>query len=603
MRIFGRVVLWVFAVFGFLSLAVTTILVIGLYELGTHLRNARISGPSGQVAERVDDGTVLTIDLERPVTEAAPPELGFVFEGNTTPFTTLLSAIKRAGGDSRVKGMVVRAGSVGVGLAEAQELRDVIKDFRARGKFAYAYGDSFGEIAGGTGPYYVASAFDEIWLQPTGSLALTGIASQIPFFKGTLDKLGITPEFERRGEYKTAATEFTETKLLDSDRAAMDGLVHSIYDQIVAGIGDGRKLSVDEVKALIDGGPYTGDEALAKHLVDHIGYLDEAEDAAKRKAGGELVAAQRYLELTGAASGTTAPNASLGLIRAVGEIVGGRSDDNPFAESNNAAADTLVRAFDEAVKDDDVKAIVFRIESPGGSEVASETIWRAVKKAKEAGKPVIVSMADVAASGGYYIATPADKIVAEPTTITGSIGVFSGKFVTTGLWNLLGVSWDTVSVGKNATMAGSLAPFTPEQKQRFAALTDVAYKQFLTRVADGRHMDVAAVDAIAKGRVWTGVQAKERGLVDELGGLDEAVRLAKAAAHLPKDEKALLKPFPARRNPFEALFRGLAGSDGPGQAMADLKRLAELGRVLERLDAATAPMTDNARMRPMEIKD
>ena len=291
----------------------------------------------------------------------------------------------------------------------------------------------------------------------------------------------------------------------------------------------------------------------------------------------------------------------MALIRAVGTISGGSSDDNPFQDSGKAGADTIARAFDEAVRDPSVKAILFRIESPGGSEVASETIWRAVKRAQQAGKPVIVSMADVAASGGYYIAAPADKIVAEPMTLTGSIGVFSGKFVLAGLWDKLGVSWDSVSAGRNAEMGGSLAPFTPEQRQRFVTLTDVAYKSFLTRVADGRHMPTTAVDAIARGRVWTGVQAKEHGLVDELGGIDAAFRLAKQAAHLG-DQLVAVKNFPHRRSPIQTLVKGLAGADGAGQALAALDRLAALEPVLRRLEAVT-PAVGDVTMRPIDLRD
>jgi protease-4 len=596
-----RVVLWIFAIIGVAATLVTILLVIGLVALSSRIRTTASLG--GKASEHLSDSMILTLDLDKPISEAAPQGFDFAFDGGRTPFVSLLGALERASADPRVKGLVARTGGATLGLAEAEEFRDVVKTFRSKGKFAFAFADSFGDLSGGTRPYYLASGFDEIWLQPAGSLALTGIASQIPFFKGTLDRLGVTAEFERRGEFKSAATQFTDAKLPDTDRAAMDGLVHSIYDQIVQGIGDGRKLAEADVKSAIDGGPYSGDEALAKHLVDHLGFLDEAEDAAKQRAGGgELVRAQYYLSQT--AHDTPDPDDSVAIIRAVGEITGGSSNENPFEETSSVGADTLVRAFAEAVDDKSVKAILFRIESPGGSEVASETIWRAVRRAQQAGKPVIVSMSDVAASGGYYIAASADKIVAEPLTITGSIGVFAGKFVTAGLWDKIGVSWDTVSIGKNAEFGGSLAPFTPEQHQRFASLIDAAYNEFLGKVADGRHMPAASVDQIARGRVWTGVQAKANGLVDELGGLATAIKLAKQAAHLPTDRKVALKSFPSPKNPLAALLDGFTDTDGPGQVLATLDHLRAIEPLLRELEQEMAPAGGmRARMRPVELAD
>ncbi len=429
------------------------------------------------------------------------------------------------------------------------------------------------------------------------------MASEIPFFKGTFDKLGIQPQFERRGEFKSAATEYTDTKLPATDKAAMTDLVGSIYDQLAAGIAEAKQLQPDQVKSLIDDGPYSAATALERHLVDHLGFQDEAEDAATHRAGNgaRLMSALAFASAT--AGATPASGGNIGYIRAVGLITGGRSDDSPFSDSNNVGADTMVRAFDEAVRDSAIKSIVFRIESPGGSETASETIWRAVKRAQQAGKPVIVSMADEAASGGYYIAAPADKIVAEPLTLTGSIGVFGGKFVTANLWNTLGVSWDSIALGKNAEMGGSLAPFTPDQQQRFAALIDVGYKNFLAKVAEGRHMDVGAVDAIARGRVWTGAQAKDKGLVDELGGLDAAVRLARQAAHLAADQPAVLKAFPAPRSPLQQIFESLSGAQGTTEALAALRHLAALEPLLRRLEALEAPSAVDATMRPIELRD
>jgi len=602
MRIIGRIFLWFFAVLGIIGTTLTVLLVIGIVHFAGKVETINM-GAVHPVAT-VGANSILTLDLERPINERAPGPFDAFLNERALNFTTVPAALKHAATDNRVKGLVVRAGAPQIGLAQAEELRDAIKAFRAKGKFAYAYGDSYGDISGGTRAYYLASGFDQIWLQPTGTLALTGIAFELPFFKGTLDKLGVTAQFERRGEFKSAATQFTDTKLPDTDRQAMQDLIGSFYDQLTQQIGDGRKMSAADVRTLIDGGPYSGEDALSKHLIDHLGYRDEAEDAAKHAAGDGA----QLMALTAYAGAVRAPAAALdgvgiGVIRAVGEIQGGRSDDSPFSTSSNVGADTMVAAFEQASRDPNVKAIVLRIDSPGGSETASETIWRGIKLAQQAGKPVIVSMSDLAASGGYYIAAPADKIVAEPLTLTGSIGVFGGKFVLAGLYDKIGVSFDTVSLGKNADMGGSIAPFTPDQQQRFAEMITNGYQSFLKRVADGRHMDVAAVDKIARGHVWTGVQAKERGLVDALGGLDEAVAIAKQAAHLPADKPVPLKSFPLQRSPFESIIDGLTGQQGPGEILSTIQKLEAIEPALHQLESLVPSKNGDAMMRPVEVRD
>lgn len=590
-----RIILWFFALIGLTAALAIVALVIIASRFA--IRPVAIAA-----------NTVLTLDLERPVTEAAQPEtLDRLFEPRTVSFTALLAAVRRGAEDARVKGLVARTGSAQLGLGQAEELRAAIKAFRAKGKFAYAFADSFGEISGGTRSYYLASGFDEIWLQPGGGVAVTGVAAQAPFFKGALDKLGVTAQFERRGEYKTAAAQFTDSKMPDTDRAAYADLLASIYGQMVHAIADGRQIAEDQVKALIDGAPYSAEDALAKHLVDHVGYRDEAEDAARQKAGADakLMTAGAYAHAVSVGDSGRASASSIGVIRAVGTITSGPGSEGGWGEDGSVGADTAVHAFEQAIEDQSVKAIVLRIDSPGGSEVASESIWRAVKRAQAAGKPVIVSMGDVAASGGYYIAAGADKILADPLTITGSIGVFGGKFVLAGLFDKLGVGWDTVALGQNATMDSALTPFTPAQQQRFAALIDLSYQAFLTRVADGRHLTTAQVDAIARGRVWTGAQAKEHGLVDALGGLDAAIAAAQAAAHLAPGTPPALKSFTGRASTFDQFMQGLVGGgqEAP-QLLAALHRLAALAPLLERLSqAADLPAAGDATMRPVEIRD
>jgi protease-4 len=518
-------------------------------------------------------------------------------------FNTVLTALRRGAADDRVKGLVARTGSVTLGLGQIQELRDAVKAFRAKGKFAYAFGETFGEIGGGTRAYYAASAFDQIWLQPTGSLALVGIQAEIPFFKGTLDKIGVEAQFARRAEYKSAATQFTETKLPATDREAESTMLASLYDQIAAGIAEGRGMPPDAVKQLIDGGPYTNQAALDKHLIDKIGYRDEIETAARDQAGAGAAMMDVANYVTASQSKETGTQV-VALIRAVGEIAGGTSDDNPFGNSGKVGADTMVRALNEAAKDPKVKAIVLRIDSPGGSGTASESIWRAVKRAEEAHKPVIVSMGNLAASGGYYIAAGADKIVADPATLTGSIGVFAGKFVVSGLYDKLGVTVDTLSFGHDAGIESDQTAFTPEQKQHFNDMLDDFYRTFVARVAEGRHLDPVKAEALARGRVWTGQQAQERGLVDVLGGFDEAVKQAKEAAQLPVDQPVILRTFPRPKSPFDKLIAGLDNIPEQGSQTLDLlQHLSALTPMLHRLDQFDQARRGGAVMQPIDIVD
>ena len=590
-----RFVLWFFAVVGLIAILIVSV---GIYA-SIHFSNKKTA---------VAETTVLRFDFERPQTEkASVGVVDAVLGDHTISFADTIDAIRRAADDGRVRGLVARTGEVPLGLAQVQELRDAIATFRAKGKFAYAYADSFGDLGGGTRAYYLASAFDEIWLQPVGSLGLTGVAAELPFFKGTLDKLGITASFDRRAEYKSAETQMTQTKLPDTDREAFTGLVGSIFDQTADGIAKDRKLAGADVRTLIDGGPYPGDEALAKHLVDHIGYADEAMDAARKKAGTgvKILSGPQYLDAikVGAPTGDV-----IALLRAVGEIRSGRAPSGPTGDSDGVAADDLVKAIGDAARDPAVKAIVLRIDSPGGSAIASETIWRALKRAHDGGKPLMVSMGDTAASGGYYIAAPADKIVAEPGTLTGSIGVFSGKFLTGGLWDKLGVSWDEVSQGRNAGIESSLHDYTPEQYARFEHSLDEVYHAFIAHVAEGRKMDAAKVEAIAKGHVWTGVQGKENGLVDALGGLDVAVDLAKQAAHIAADQPVTLRPYPQPRSPIQQILAGVSGEDDDtaGSAVGvSLGRLASLAPLLQQLGVLTRAAGETsgtrATMQPVEL--
>src|SRR5437660_2011266 len=404
---------------------------------------------------------ILSADLGRGLidgpSQSPLAELAF---GKKPTLRGFLDALERGGDDPRVKGIYAHLGGDSLGLARAQEVRDAIAAFRAKGKFAIAFSESFGEFGAGTRPYYLATAFEEIWLQPMGAVGLVGLHAEVPFLRGTLDRLGIQPSFARREEYKSAANSLTETEMTGPQREETEALLGALAGQINHGIAEARHLPESGVEALIDRGPFVADEAQMFGLVDRIGYRDDAIAEAHRRAGSgaEFVSVSRYLEGAGHPHDK---GPTIALIYGTGLITQGGSTASPLTGNAEMSARAVTRAFRDAFRDADVRAILFRIDSPGGSAVASETIWREVGRARERGKPVIVSMGDTAGSGGYYIAAPADKIVAEPATLTGSIGVLAGKFVLAGLMQKLGITDDSAQRGANAAMFSSFEDFSP----------------------------------------------------------------------------------------------------------------------------------------------
>ena len=420
-----------------------------------------------------------------------------------------------------------------------------------------------------------------------GNVGLTGLYAEVPFFKGTLDLIGVSPEFDHREEFKTAMNSLTETKMTPPHREEVDALLSSIAGQIVHGIAEGRKLPEAAVHDAIDRGPLLAEEARDTKLIDRLAYRDEvlAEARAHSGSGAELTSLTTYLDRAGRPH---SEGATIALIYGSGLIERSARSDYPLTGSNVMAANEIGRAFRAAVRDPAVRAILFRIDSPGGSVVASESIWREVVFARERGKPVIVSMGDVAGSGGYYVAAAANKIVAEPATLTGSIGVLAGKLVVSDLFKKLGVSTDSAQIGANAAMFSSTSDFSARAHSRLEAFLDDTYRGFKDRVASGRHMTQEAVEEVAKGRVWTGEEAKARGLVDELGGYPEAIRLAKQAAKLPADASVQLTVFPREKEPLELIYDRLTGkdTDEATAASGSLERSLKMaGPLLQRLDA------------------
>ncbi|MDE2165881.1 MAG: signal peptide peptidase SppA [Alphaproteobacteria bacterium] len=514
----------------------------------------RISGP------RVPEAAVLTLDINGDLPDA-PQNRGLIglLRPHETSLRDVVGALDKAGRDPRVKGLLLRIGGGDFGLAQVQELRDAIRAFRAKGKTVFAYSDSYGEFAPGTRAYYLASACDEIWLQPLGMVGLVGLRAEEPFFRGTLDKLGLVPRFDQREQYKTAMDFLTKTKMSDAEREQLQSLLGSMLDQIVAGIADGRGLAPDRVRDLIAGGPYLAQDALTDHLVDHLGPVDDALAALKQRAGGA-----KAIRLSSYLDSVSRPHKSgpvVALIYGDGLMTRGKSDDSALFGSGVMGSDSVVHAFRLAERDKAVRAIIFRVDSPGGSAVAAESIWNEVKKARADGKPVIVSMGGVAGSGGYYIAADASKIVAEPATLTGSIGVLAGKVLIGGLLDKIGAGADAVQTSDNAALYSALDDFTPQGYQKFEAALDATYAGFKARVATGRQMTAAQVENLAKGRIWTGAQAKGNGLVDALGGYDTAIALAKAEIGVPASGEVTLKVYPRPESSLKVLFNRLTGNE------------------------------------------
>ena len=570
-----RVLVGFFAAIGLL----TTLTIVGVFLL--------VAGLKPHVTPLATN-IILSIDLTRGLAEGPRQDRLLRFLVGPKPtLRDVLDAIETASSDPRVKVLLARVGSDELGLGRTQELRDAIASFRAKGKFALAFADSFGEFGPGTRPYYLATAFDEICLQPMGNVGLTGLYTEVPFFKGTLDLLGITPELDHREEFKTAMNSLTETKMTPPHREEVNALLSSIAGQIVHGIGEGRKLPESAVHDAIDHGPLLAEEARDAKLIDRLAYRDEvlAEARAHAGSGAELTSLTTYLDRAGRPHNE---GATIALIYGSGLIERSASSDNPLTGSDVMAANEISRAFRTAVRDPAVRAILFRIDSPGGSVVASESIWREVVFARERGKPVIVSMSDVAGSGGYYVAAAADKIVAEPATLTGSIGVLAGKLVVSDLFKKIGVSTDSAQIGDNAAMFSSTSDFSARARSRLEAFLDDTYRGFKDHVASGRHMTQEAVEEVAKGRVWTGEEAKARGLVDELGGYPEAIRLAKQAAKIPAGTAVKLTVFPRQKEPLKLIYDRLTGKDtdeGTATSGAIERSLKTVGPLIQRLDA------------------
>ena len=463
---------------------------------------------------------------------------------------SVVNSLRKATVDARVQGVILMPSGPQLQWGKAQEIRDAVLDFKASGKPIVAFLEF-----GGTQEYYLASAADKVFLMPASPLDLVGVASYEMFIRGALDKIDAYPDMLHAGDFKTASNFYTETTFTPEHREMAQSLNRDLYEQIIDGIAAGRNLDTSEVRRLIDEGPFLPDDALEAGLVDALVYADELKqqdpfDAVDWHEITDRDYRQISLESVGLNRGQR-----IALIYAVGTITSGAGGVDLLG-GEVLGSDTLVRAIRAARTDDSVRAIVLRIDSPGGSAVASDVIWREVMLAK-ADKPVIASMSDLGASGGYFIAMAADTIVAQPATLTGSIGVVGGKITTGGTYEKVGVTIEPVSSGRFAGMYSPVTPFSDDERAKMQEHIDAIYEQFLTKAAEGRGTTRDAIHKVAQGRVWTGRQAKERGLVDELGGLGRAIALAKERVGIDADAEVELVVYPRPKSLFELLRGGL----------------------------------------------
>jgi protease-4 len=535
---------------------------------------------------------LLELDLtEPPASPDADDPLARLRARGRHQLRPILRALHEAAADPHVVALIAKVGGA-LPWAAMQEIRLGVQAFAVSGKPTLAWAESFGEGSGDMAGYVLATAFDKIWLQPGGGLGLLGVGVETTFVRGALDHLGIEPQFEQRYEFKNAADQLIRTEFSDAHRTALDRLAESVFTEAVTTIAKGRGMEAARVRELADSGPRTAPEAREAGLVDALGYRDEAYAAMRARVGRDavLLFADRWRPRRRPHLPTRGKG-HIALVEIRGPIVSGRSHRGPMGRQ--VGSDSVGAALRAATNDEHVRGVVMHVDSPGGSAVASDTIWREVCRVRAAGKPVVVSMGQAAASGGYYIACPADVIVALPSTLTGSIGVFGGKMVVRGLLDRLGLTTGTVSHGDRALMFSPRRGFTDDERERLAATIDAIYDDFVAKVASGRHRPVAEIEHIARGRVWTGSDALGIGLVDELGGLRDAIRIARARAGLPADAPV---SHAVQVSPLARLGRAKNTEDPRAVMSATLLRRADITAMLG------LPASSALRMPPITLR-
>lgn len=511
--------------------------------------------------------SVLALDLRETLADQDSLNPFAFFNGRTLSVMSVVQTLHRAETDSKVKGLFIRIPEGGISPGAADELRLAIKAFRATGKPVIAHSQGIYASGVSTASYMLGASSGQFWMQPGAALQVTGVAADETFFKRFFDRYGVHADYQQRYEYKNAVNPFLYSDFTAAHRESELGWMGSIYQSELAAAAADLKRDPAKLRATLESGPYGAEEALQLGLIGRVGQVEEAQAAIRKSAGeAELVDFSSY---KAGLSSTAAAGPAVAVIGAEGDIVTGTSKNGGLNGQSGVYSDDMAKAFRDAIDDKDVKAIVFRVSSPGGSDTASEQILAGVRAAKAAGKPVVVSMGTYAASGGYWISSEASEIVAEPTTLTGSIGVFGGKFALGEALGRFGIDQRSIGVGGEfASAFSSGEPFTPSQRAHISAWMDKIYAGFIARVAEGRRLPVERVREIAKGRVWTGEQAKALGLVDRIGGFYDAIAEAKRLANLPTGEAVRLKSLPAHKSPFEAFQHAMGVSAASLRVMA-----------------------------------
>src|SRR2546421_714084 len=545
-------------------LALVLIVVVGIAIIATAFGGKRPS---------IEGNSVLTLKVSGSLPDYVPDDpLRRLLGGQPQSLSSLLAQFRKAKVDKRITAVLLDVDMSEAGWAKSEEIRDAITDFRSSGKPVYAYMETSLNK-----DYYIATACDKIFVPPPGELFTIGLAADVMFFRGSLDKLGVYPDVYQIGKYKSAGDTFTQKQMTDAHREYINSMLDDLYGRYLEGIAKARNKSVDEVKSLIDNAPYNAAQAKDAGLIDGALYHDDVEKELKKRLGYKdsdelhIARSSDYKQISQESLGLN-KGEKIAVVYAAGDIVSGRSSFGGNGEET-IGSDSLVRTINEARDDKGVKAIVLRIDSPGGSGLASDIIWRAVEAAK-AKKPVVVSMGDVAASGGYYIACNANKIVAEPSTITGSIGVVGGKPVIKGFYDWIGITNEYVMRGKNSGMFRETEKFNDNERGKFREFLNNTYDDFITKVGKGRNKDKDYINSIGQGRVWTGSQGKEKGLVDEYGGLDKAIEVAKQLANIPADKSIQRVIMPQPPTFLEQLMS--AGNDDSDAADTQAKQQAAL---------------------------
>lgn len=534
-------------------------------------------------SDQVPKSSILHVVFDGPLPESPHPSIATLVGGHAiTTLRSTTQAIRRAAADERIVGMVLDVRQPQLGLAQLSELGDALDDFRQSGKWNVAYLETAGELGHGDGAFALSTLVDEVYLSPPGEVNLNGLRAEVPFVKDTLARMKVQPYTEQRYEYKNFANTFTHDKFTPEHKEALKGVLDDMQGTLLEIIADGRDVDPNTVHRWVTEAPFDSNTALAQKLVDHVAYWDEVVNAAEKIAGRDdpFIEAESY----GARRDINAHGVPVAIITASGEISRGEGGGGMGAR-DGIGSETFTQAFRDA-RDDGMKAVVLRIDSPGGSYVASDLIRREVELTRKAGIPVVVSMGNTAASGGYFIAADADYIVAQPGTITGSIGVFAASFaVREALQHWLGVTFDTYETIPHPGSLNWLDAPTDADKVRLAKTLDRIYSDFVTKVANGRHKTYEEIHKVAKGRIWSGNQAVANGLVDEIGGIDEALAYVRKRLELKDDDTLRIGIYPEPENTWALLREVLS---------AQAKLPTHLHRVLEPFMRLASPMEVNA---------